>query len=276
MKGGGRYEVRSVSVGSIIVGDQMVRVNAEDDSIIELGNDIAAHGLLQAPGVREMDGGQYQLLWGSRRLAACRRLGWSSIPAHVYDRDDVSVKAVALVENLHRQNLTLEEEVEAVRHMHEVDKKSPDQISALISKGRSWVMSRLSVLAMPEFMREPLLEGLLKMGQLEEISRVSNEGAQRYLVSQCQINKWTRSQVRAVVQGFLDAPANGDLAAGDGESSAASVNYAEPSFLCEACGKRGPLSSLVLVRVCAGGCPVSAESGGGEKDETEKGVKDGD
>jgi ParB family chromosome partitioning protein len=259
MKGGGRYEVRSVSVGSIIVGDQMVRVNAEDDSIIELGNDIAAHGLLQAPGVREMDGGQYQLLWGSRRLAACRRLGWSSIPAHVY-----------------RQNLTLEEEVEAVRHMHEVDKKSPDQISALISKGRSWVMSRLSVLAMPEFMREPLLEGLLKMGQLEEISRVSNEGAQRYLVSQCQINKWTRSQVRAVVQGFLDAPANGDLAAGDGESSAASVNYAEPSFLCEACGKRGPLSSLVLVRVCAGGCPVSAESGGGEKDETEKGVKDGD
>jgi ParB-like chromosome segregation protein Spo0J len=82
------YRVVGVALSKIQIGDQSLRYEPEDDSIIELANDIVAHGMLQPVGVQELEDGLYELLWGGRRLASHRRLLVDTIQAHVYDVGD--------------------------------------------------------------------------------------------------------------------------------------------------------------------------------------------
>lgn len=262
------YKVTEVPISKIAVSDQALRYELEDDSIIELANDVAAHGLLQPIGVGVVDGKGFQLLWGGRRLAAHRRLGRTKILAHVYERGSMPVKAVALVENLQRVNLTLQEECDAVAYLHYEEKKSPDQISALISKSRSWVMRRLALPNLPPCLRGPVFDNRLSISSAEEISRIEDDGAVAYVAQQAIQMGWSASDVRTAVETYLATPSLQEAAEAGQRSREASSSV--PSVLkeCAACGRPEEIVNLVNVWLHRNGCEQERGAAeGGKEDE---------
>jgi ParB/RepB/Spo0J family partition protein len=240
---------REIEIGLIDVGDQQIRETPEDESIGELAESIASKGLLQPIGVTPKEDGRYQLRWGHRRLLAHQRLGKAKIRATVYDGDEKSLKGLALVENLHRTQMTMRDEVEAVGYLNESEGKSVEQIATILNKGRSWVLNRLMIPTLPDFLSEPLLAGDLPVSHLEIISKVPDEGARRYLAAQCVVQKWNSSSLKIIAECYMH-PAEPETPPNGTKGIAPTRNdYAPFLYTCEMCGEKGTLEQFTLVRI---------------------------
>lgn len=246
-------ETIEIPITLIDVGKQQVRSMPEDESIGELAESISAKGLLQPIGVTKRKSGRYQLRWGHRRLLAHLRLGRSNIRATIYDGSEASIKGLALIENLHRSQMTLQDEVTTVTYLIEEEEKSVEQISQILNKGRQWVLDRVAIPNLPLFMREPLLDGDLPLSHVEIISRVPDEGAQRYLVATSISARWNKSQLKIIADCYMTpTPQEPPYPTGAGSVQ---VNPISKPFLytCEMCGEKDTLEKFTLVRIHANG-----------------------
>lgn len=231
-------------------GEQAIRDEPVDDSLRELALDIARRGLLQAIGVRPMPNGRYQLLWGDRRRRAHLYLRRSHIEAKVIANDGEPIRSTALAENLFQRKMTLEEECNAIRALHEQDHVPIESLCDLLQKSRQWVLRRLAVHALPHDLRIPLLEGLISLAISESLAAVQDTGLRAFLLQQTISTKATVSQVRAMVEACA---ASGNL----GEAIAAGVDAAhaqqptETIYVgCSSCQKPTPIPDLTTLRVC--------------------------
>lgn len=249
------YRVIDAPVDRIEIKDQTLRYDPESDEIIELAADLAAHQLHECIVVEDLGDGRYQLLDGGRRLAAAKRIGWKKIAAHLYDRGEQPVKAVALRSNILTKPMTLAEECEAVRYLHVEEKKSPDQISALLSKSRSWVMRRLALPNLPAEVRGPVLDGRLSIGSGEKISLVPDAGARAYLATQAIQCGWSESDCRTAVETYLATPnLQESVEAGQAAAQAPALGQ-RVGKECAACGRWDVLRNLTNVWIHLAGCP---------------------
>lgn len=246
-------KVKEIALDLIDNDGQLIRDTPEDDSIGELAESIASKGLFQFPGVRATPAGRFNLLWGDRRCRAARRLGWEAITCRIFEDNETPQKALALIENLQRRQLELSEEVKGVRELVESEKLSVEAVAAMLNKSRSWVLSRIAVPNLPEYIQEPLLAGDLKLGQVEEICRVSDDGARRYLTAQTIQGRWNKSQIRQMADQVILNPAV-EPARQVGDAVHNGTVEIKPLMVQTACcNSLHPLESTVLVRVCVNG-----------------------
>lgn len=242
-----------VPLSAIETGPQQLRTDHEIDSIEELALDIQQHGLLQPIGLAPLKHDRFQLLYGSRRLAAHHYLNRATILARIHTYD-APVKALALVENIHRSQLTLDEEVSAVTHLHHTDQRSPEQIASLLSKSRAWVLRRLAIPQLPEDLRTPLLDGRLSLGAAEELARVEDQSSRDWLRSQAESAKLSVPEIRAARETMAQAPPDPQAIE---HAVTAGMNAPPPPTVyleCAACHARRPPAELALIRVCSDGC----------------------
>ena len=109
-----RAQELMVAINRIDIGD---RRRKPDLNVIDgLVKDLAEHGLLQRIGLRERHDGRHDLVWGRNRFEAAAKLGWTMIEAKVYppETPDELLKVLEIVENLKRQELTVEERHEQI------------------------------------------------------------------------------------------------------------------------------------------------------------------
>lgn len=243
------HKILEVPLAKIHIGEQQLREVAEDDALAELAEDIAARGLLQPIGLKPLPNGEFQLLFGSRRLLAHRRLGRATILARLLDSAEDEVKAVALAENIHRSQLTLEEEVEAVCYLHGDGKHSIEHIASILHKSRSWVLNRLMVPNLPEWLRDPMMDGALGIGHVEVIAKVPGEEAQRYLIAQCLNQRWNVSQLKTIAFCYMNPAAPNETV----KTNTPGVQpFQHPQaflYTCEICNQKGLIHEFTLVRV---------------------------
>jgi len=242
-------EVREIPLHLIDVDDQQVREIPEDDAFSEFCESIAAQGLLQPIGVTRKEDGRYQLRWGLRRTLAHRRLKRSTIMASIYSGPEDSIKGLALVENLHRANMTMREEVDVVTYLNEVEEKSIEQIAAIVGKSRNWVLNRRMVPDLPKFLSEPLLAGDLPLSHVEIIARVPDPGAQHYLATTAVVQKWNASALKIIAECYMTPVPQVEPA----QSGVTGVNpnplNAPFLYTCEMCGEKETLEKFTLVRI---------------------------
>lgn len=244
-----RADIREIEILLIDVGEQQIRETPEDESIGELAESIAAKGLLQPIGVTSKEDGRYQLRWGHRRLLAHQRLRRAKILARVIDAGEGSIKGLALVENLHRQQMSLRDEVEAVSHLIDQEGKSVEQVAAIVNKSRAWVMNRLMAPNLPEFLREPLLAGDLPFSHVEVISKVPDDGAQRYLAAQCIVQRWNRSQLATIAECYMTPVPQPEPAQGGTPGVNPNPTVAPFLYECQMCNEKDTLEKFTLVRI---------------------------
>ena len=156
--------LENLPVASIRPSQYQPRRHFDEAGLDELAASIKAQGLIQPIVVRALGRGQYELIAGERRLRAAKKAGLGEIPAVVRDIPAQSVLAVALIENIQRQELTALEEAQALRRLIDEFKLSQQQAADAVGRSRAAVANLLRLLELPKSIRDLLDEGRIEMG----------------------------------------------------------------------------------------------------------------
>jgi ParB family transcriptional regulator, chromosome partitioning protein len=156
--------LRDLPVGSIEPNPHQPRTHFDEESLVELAHSIRELGVLQPILVRPLPDGRFQLIAGERRWRAAKRCGLDTIPCVVRTTDDVVSVEQALVENIHRQDLTALEEAAAYLQLIEEFHLTHDDLARRVSKSRAAITNTLRLLQLPSSIQRILSEGRLSAG----------------------------------------------------------------------------------------------------------------
>lgn len=144
----------------------------DDESLEELTQSIKEFGVIQPIIVRRLDGeDKYEIIAGERRYRAAQKLGMSKIPSIINnDINDISSLEMALVENIHRKDLTPIELAHALKQLLEEFNLTHEELSRRVGKSRAAVTNYLRLLALPVEVQKMVDEGKLSMGHAKVIA----------------------------------------------------------------------------------------------------------
>ncbi|WP_089729459.1 ParB/RepB/Spo0J family partition protein [Candidatus Thiosymbion oneisti] len=181
-------EVTSLPIDVIAHGRYQPRHEFDPDSLRELADSIAAQGVIQPIVVRPVGAGRYEIVVGERRWRASQQAGLMEIPVVVREVDEQSAIAIALIENIQRDDLNPLEEAGALERLLTEFELTHQQVAEAIGKSRTMVTNLLRLLELnddvKQYLRDKHLEmgharallGLRGPGQSEAASRVVSHG----------------------------------------------------------------------------------------------------
>ncbi len=202
-----------VPTEQVVPNPYQPRVHFDEETLGELAASIAELGVLQPILVRRVDD-RYQLIAGERRWRAARRAGLATVPAVVRTSDDVSAVEQALVENLHRADLTPLEEAAAFSQLIEDFQLTHDEVAQRVGKSRSTVTNTLRLLGLPPGVQHLLADGKLSAGHARALLGTPDRALQERLARQAADEGWSVRTVEDAIRGA--GPAAGRTAAAGG------------------------------------------------------------
>ncbi len=146
------------------------RRHFDEDALEELARSIAARGVIQPVVVRPFGDGRYQLVAGERRWRAAQRARVHEIPAIVRQLDDREVTALALIENLQREDLNPVEEARAYQRLAEHDGLTQQEIATFVDKSRSHVANLMRLLGLPAEVLDMVERDHISMGHARALA----------------------------------------------------------------------------------------------------------
>ncbi len=153
-----------LAVAQIVPHPDQPRRRFDEAALDELAASIAARGVIQPVIVIPHGPGQWQLVAGERRWRAAQRAQLHEIPAIIRNLSDREVTALALIENLQREDLNPIEEARAYQRLAEGEGLTQAEIARLVDKSRSHVANLQRLLGLPAPVLELVEEGKLSMG----------------------------------------------------------------------------------------------------------------
>lgn len=145
----GGEQVVGIRVGEIVPSPYQPRMNIVPEALEELAASLAESGLLQPIVVRPLEQG-YELVTGERRWRAARQLKWETIPAIVRALSDETAGALAMIENLQREDLTPVEEAYGYRRLLQKFDWTQEELGRRIGKSQSSIANKLRLLRLPD------------------------------------------------------------------------------------------------------------------------------
>ena len=152
-----------LAVETIVPNPFQPRTRFNELELDELSDSIRQHGVMQPIVVRQTERG-FELIAGERRWRASQRAGLSDLPAIVRDLDDQQVAALALIENIQREQLTAIEQARALARMRDEFSMDQTALAGMISSSRSNVANLLRLLNLAQSVQGMLETGSLEMG----------------------------------------------------------------------------------------------------------------
>jgi ParB family transcriptional regulator, chromosome partitioning protein len=195
-----------VPVESVSPNPHQPRVHFDEESLTELAASIAEMGVLQPILVRPRDDGGFELIAGERRWRAAQRAGLTTIPAVIRMTDDVSSVEQALVENLHRQDLTALEEAAAYQQLLDEFGLTHDQIANRVGKSRSAITNSLRLLGLPPAVQHLLADGQLSAGHGRALLGTPDRTRQEQLAREAVVGGWSVRMVEEAVRAEFGSP----------------------------------------------------------------------
>ncbi len=159
-----------LTVASIEPHPDQPRRHFDEDALEELARSIAARGVIQPVVVRPFGDGRYQIVAGERRWRAAQRARLHEIPAIVRQLDDREVTALALIENLQREDLNPVEEARAYQRLSEQDGLTQQEIATFVDKSRSHVANLMRLLGLPGEVLDMVERSQLSMGHARALT----------------------------------------------------------------------------------------------------------
>ncbi|MEI8572356.1 ParB/RepB/Spo0J family partition protein [Methylomonas sp. LW13] len=145
-------------------GKYQPRKDMDPEKLKELSDSIAAQGIIQPIIVRKIDSEKYEIIAGERRWRAAQLAELRDVPVLVKDLDDRSVMAIALIENIQREDLNALEEAEALHRLQDEFELTHQQIATAVGKSRTTITNLLRLLELAGEVKGMLGKGLLEMG----------------------------------------------------------------------------------------------------------------
>ena len=174
--------IRNVKMELVRNNPYQPRIIFEEDKIQELAQSIKTYGLLQ-PVILTTDEEGYRIVAGERRFLACELLGWKEIPAIVRDYHGSSLAAVALIENLQRENLNFMEEAQGYKRLMEEFSLTQEVLAQRLGKSQSTIANKLRLLKLPQEIKEILHAGNLTERHARALLKLSSAEKQQEVVN---------------------------------------------------------------------------------------------
>ncbi|MEM9513579.1 MAG: ParB/RepB/Spo0J family partition protein [Actinomycetota bacterium] len=193
-------ELGDIAVDAIVPNPDQPRAHFDEQSLGELAASIAEVGVLQPILVHRVDDG-FELIAGERRWRAARRAGLTTIPAIIRTADSLERVEHALVENLHRQDLTPLEEAAAYQQLLDDFDLTHEQLSGRIGKSRSAISNTIRLLGLPPGVQHLLADGQLSAGHARALLGTPDRELQERLAREAVADGWSVRAVEQAVRG---------------------------------------------------------------------------
>ena len=178
------------------------RRDFDEESLRELADSIAAHGILQPLLVRPLAEGGYQLVAGERRWRASRMAGLFEVPVIVREMTDSEMMQIAMIENLQRENLNPVEEAMGYRMLIEEYHLTQEEISKSVGKSRPVIANALRILSLPKEILDMVSEGKISAGHARALLGFSDKAEQMRVARSINAKDLTVRDVEKLVKSF--------------------------------------------------------------------------
>lgn len=203
-------------------GRYQPRLDMREESLAELAESIRAQGLVQPIVVRPVSPGpaagaeaRYEIVAGERRWRAAQLAGLHAIPALVRDIPDHAAVAVALIENVQREDLNPLEEALALRRLVDEFEMTHGEAADAVGRSRVAVSNLLRLLELPDSVKDLLAQRALDMGHARALLALESPQGQLTLARRVVKEGWSVRETERAVQRFAKArPKNGPGKAG--------------------------------------------------------------
>ncbi|RMG55795.1 MAG: ParB/RepB/Spo0J family partition protein [Gammaproteobacteria bacterium] len=167
-------DLKQVPIEQIRRGKYQPRIHIRPEALQELADSIRAQGLVQPVVLRPVEEG-YELIAGERRWRAAQMAGLHEIPAVIRDIPDQAAAAMALIENIQREDLNAMEEAQAIRRLIDEFGLTHQQAAEAVGRSRTAVSNLLRLLELEEQVKALVDEGLLEMGHARALLALKGE-----------------------------------------------------------------------------------------------------
>jgi ParB family chromosome partitioning protein len=150
----------------------------DEDAIKDLAASIKEQGVIQPLVVSQVGGDRYELIAGERRLRASRLLGLETVPVIIKNVDDEARLALALIENVQREDLNAIEESRAFAELVEEFDYSQEEVASKVGKSRSHVANSLRLLKLPQIIQDDVASGRYSAGHARALLGLTNSHEQ--------------------------------------------------------------------------------------------------
>ena len=222
--------LRDVPTSSIEPNPNQPRVHFDEDSLSDLAKSIKEIGVLQPLLVREVSPGKYQLIAGERRWRAAQRAKLSEVPVVVREITELDSVEQALVENLHRQDLTALEEASAYQQLTDDFSLTHEQVAKRVGKSRAAVTNALRLLQTPAAVQGFLADGRLSAGHARALLGCDDASTMERLADLAVKQGWS---VRATEDAVKNGVPGEDKPGGKGRSTGGTGSTLRPAGLLE-------------------------------------------
>ena len=168
-------DLREMSVEQIQRGKYQPRRDMQPEALEELADSIKAQGVMQPIVVRSIDGGRFEIIAGERRWRASQLAGLKTIPALIREVPDEAAIAMALIENIQRENLNPMEEALALQRLQEEFDLTHGEVAQAVGKSRSAVSNLMRLTKLGDDVQRMLEHGDLEMGHARALLTLAEE-----------------------------------------------------------------------------------------------------
>lgn len=196
-----RDTLRTLPLDALAPGKYQPRRAIDADKLTELAESIKAQGVIQPIVVRELADRTYEIIAGERRWRASQQAGLSEIPVVVRQVDDRTVVAMALIENIQREDLNPLEEAQALQRLIDEFDLTHAQAAEAVGRSRAAVSNLLRLLELPPAIRTLLEARRLEMGHARALLTLSPELASK-LAADAAEHGWSVREVEHRAQQF--------------------------------------------------------------------------
>lgn len=205
-----------IDIAQIIPNPTQPRKEFDEEALDELADSIRQLGVIQPVTVRKAADDKYILISGERRWRAAQRADLESLPAYIREVDDENLHAMALVENIQRQDLNAIEIALGMQRLLDECSLTQDALSEKVGKKRSSVANYLRLLKLPDEVQLALKEGLISMGHAKAIAGAPADEQMRVL-KKCLKKGLSVRQTEELVRALGEQPAAAPHTADDEE-----------------------------------------------------------
>ncbi|MBQ6613593.1 MAG: ParB/RepB/Spo0J family partition protein [Alistipes sp.] len=168
-------EMAEVAITDIEPNPLQPRTEFDEDALTELSQSIAQLGVIQPITLKRRSDGKYTIISGERRWRASQQAGLETLPAYIREVDDENLHAMALVENIQRQDLNAIEIALGMQRLIDECGLTQEAMAEKVGKKRSTVSNYMRLLSLPSEVQLALKEGIISMGHAKAIAGLNTE-----------------------------------------------------------------------------------------------------
>ncbi|KLV02924.1 ParB/RepB/Spo0J family partition protein [Photobacterium aphoticum] len=168
-------QLRTLAVNQLVAGQYQPRRDMSAEALAELAESIRAQGVIQPIVVREIAPQQFEIIAGERRWRAARQAGLQAVPCIIKAVDDRATIAIALIENIQREDLNAIEEAQALERLQQEFALTHQQIAEAVGKSRAAVSNLLRLNQLSAPVKQMVERKQLEMGHARALLPLTDD-----------------------------------------------------------------------------------------------------